>query len=226
MKKIHHLFLLLATLAGLTSCNESSNSYDVLAIYPILADYHIIYADQTEDTVVVYSTRDWTATCSTNWLSMSPFDMSGQVGKEGYYSKALPVLFRENTTEQARIANLQVTSNGKKVDHPFFQTYWLNIEEPAGNYSTAEKAENLKVTFTKVIDKDATSAPIAFTLYNGGTLSSDAAWAVPDSTTFEAGPTETNITCETNQTGVARTAHLTLTSASGISTVIQLQQNP
>ncbi len=226
MTKVRSLFVLMAVAAGLVSCTESSNEYETLAVYPVVAGYHVIYADQTVDTITIYSTRDWEATCSANWFSMDPFDMSGRVGKEGYYFKPLPVYFSENITDKPRAGFLQVLSNGKGVSHYFMQTNWLNIEDPVGIYTDSEQPENVKATFTKVIDRDETSASIAFTFYNVGSLSSDATWAVPDSTTFDAGHTEITITCERNETGSARTANLKLKSVSGVSTVIQLQQKP
>jgi len=206
------------------SCDEGrSEENDILAIYPLMSDYHVVYADQTVDTVTIFSTRDWDASLSASWISMDAWDMYGKVAANAYDAKKVPVYFTENETDAVRYGALQINSNGKTVGHPFMQTYWLNIEEPEGMYTNDK---TIKATFTEVIKKDETKATLAFTLYTNGTLSSDAAWANPDSTSFDAGYTETSVTCEANETGQLRTANLTLKTASGISTVIKLLQTP
>ncbi len=223
MRKIVHLFLALVVAFNMMSCGDSHESFDVLAIYPVLADYHVIYADQTEDSIQILSSQDWTASLTASWISMDAFDMIGKISsqKDGYWP--LAVYFSENATGELRYGALQVNSNGKTAGHPFVQTYWLNIQQPEATYTDDNYT---KVAFIETISKSDTQAPIAFTLYSNGTLSSDAAWATPDSTSFEAGYTETNVTCEENETGSLRTANLTLKSGTGISTVIKLIQTP
>lgn len=227
MKKLTTLLASLAIAFTLTSCDKAENTFDVLAIYPLSDTYHTIYADQSVDSITLQTTRDWTAKVDQSWMSLDASDKKGTVDAGKIFTHTYPVYFENNKSGKVRFGQYLVSSNNKGVKHTFLQTSWLNITIPAPEYSRKDGIVE-STTFSGNIYKSETEAKIAFTCYGNATLASDAEWAVPSITTFEPGSQEVPIAFSENNTGRARTAKLTLTSAgiSSVITIIQSATNP
>ena len=226
MKKT--LFSLLASLTLLVaSCNNDPYEVHQSFFFPQKPEGMITYADQTMDTIRLYSLDTWTASTSQSWCSVSPDKY--QIRNDSLVLNTLMTITNEvNTSGARRVGYIQVktfTDLGMRV----VQNAWLNISRPEPMYSTTpeDNMDNLpanKVYF--LLNAQAkTDTAIVFTVYqDNATLSSSETWAVPETTTFSAGRHNVRISLEPNPTTSSRTATLTLTSA-GVNTPISIIQS-
>lgn len=222
MKKSLLLLLPCLALGLFTACGDSSYEVHNTYFYPVQASGVRVYADQPTDTIHLISLDSWTATSSVDWMTVTPasFTATGS-----FNDTRLTMNFEDNNTGEVRYGYIQVDSYatlGKLV----FQYPWLNITRPSAVYYTEDitESDSQMATFYMNLDAAAADTLVAFTVYqDGATLQSDAAWAVPDSTTFSAGSHSIGLTIAANETDSARTAKLTLTSGT-VSTTITLNQ--
>ena len=113
---------------------------------------------------------------------------------------------------------------------PVKQTTWLNIIRPFGetkNYDSEGALlpeEDRTMTFSGTTIATANQFEIEFTVYaDGATLTADADWLKPATSTFAAGRHTVSVVAEENAEVTERTAQLILTS-NGISTPITITQ--
>ena len=201
MKKIFFLAALVAAL--FTSCSESEYEFHQTYFTPQVVGGKVLYADQTTDSTRVISYDPWTALTAfengtESWFTISPTECNFIAG------------------EQFSSTRINIT--------------WLNIIRPFGeaknydNEGAPLPEEDRTMTFSGTTIATANQFEIEFKVYaDGATLTADADWLKPATTTFAAGTHTVTIMAEENQEVVERTANLILTS-NGISTPITITQ--
>ena len=231
MKKIVLFATFVAAL--FTSCTESDYEFHQTYFSPQVAGGKVLYADQTTDSTRVISYDPWTATTefengATAWFTISPTECNFIAGEQ-FASTRMNITTTPNTSEKIRSGHIVVKSFDT-VGMPVKQTTWLNIIRPFGeakNYDSEGALlpeEDRKMTFAGTTIATANQFEIEFTVYaDGATLTADADWLKPATTSFAAGTHTVAIVVEENQEVVQRTANLTLTS-NGISTPITITQ--
>ena len=222
MKKV--LFPLLTLVLALAACTEGSYERHESFFYPQRPDGQLLYADQTQDTTLVYSLDSWTATKVGDWFSLTPESFEVRPG----VSIATKMTFTTtpNNTGKGRVGRVTIHAY-HTISQMLYQTPWLNITYPYAQYTEGEDQTFVtrKATFRLALLSDATASKVRFTTYaENATLTSNAEWVTPEKTVFLAPNSyEVNLTVKPNKDKDARTAQLTLTSA-GISTPIIVEQ--
>ena len=223
-----------ATIIALASCNEATNEYHSTSFYP-LGNSKTLYADQTTDSIRVLSYDSWTLTNTDTWYDVT--ENSSQTNNisvtipAGYaYSTRLDIHTQPNTTGAQRTGTLTVVSSYDKIGTvamPLVQYPYLNISYPAAYYATTTATTpTFSLNLTQKDSNTEATSSITFTVYaSDATLTSNADWLTPETTTgFTASVKQkVNITAKPNTTGTARVATLTLTS-NGVSTNITVNQ--
>ena len=230
MKKI---FLFATFIAALfTSCSESEYEFHQTYFNPQLPEGKVLYADQTNDSTRVISYDPWIAVCTFNngsnaWFSISPTECKFIQGQQ-FASTRIDITASPNTTGKVRYGYIAVSSFDV-IKMPVKQTSWLNITYPFGEIKEFDEEgnsipeEDRQVTFSGKVPAS-NQFNIEFTVYsNDATLTSDAEWLKPSTTTFAAGYHSVAIVAEANPNKVERTANLILTS-NGVSTPITITQ--
>ena len=232
MKKIALLATVVAAL--FTSCSESGE-YEFHQTYftPQEPNGKILYADQVSDSTRVISYDPWTASAYFNngtdaWFSITPTECNFTAGEQ-FASMRINIQGAVNNTGKIRSGHIVVKSYDT-VGMLVRQTTWLNIIRPFGEVENYDATGNLlpeedrKMTFAGSTIATENQFEIEFAVYaDGATLSSDAEWLVPETTTFNAGKHVVAIVAQENLATQPRTATLTLTS-NGISTPITITQ--
>lgn len=220
MKKIF-LTLLPCLALGLASCGDSSYEVHNTYFYPLQSSGIRVYADQQTDTIHLISLDSWTAQSSVSWMTVSP--TSATASGTAFTDTRMTLTFEDNATGSIRYGAINVESYST-LGMPVFQYSWLNITRPAAVYYTTEDDVNRKASFPMSIAAAAADTTLIFTVYqDGATLASDADWAVPGTTTFEAGTHTVPLSVAANAADSSRTATLTLTSGT-VSSQITLTQ--
>lgn len=225
MKTLRNLLWAGLTLA-LISCDESSYEVHQTFFYPQQPGGMQLYADQPSDTIHVYSLDSWTASVSQDWMSVSPdaFTVAPMMNAD----TRLTVSVTPNTTGALRVGYLVVNAHDA-ISMAVNQFPWLNIILPEPVYYNGTPAGDGSETTTRArfdlrLNSTTQDTIAVFRVYrDGATLQSDAEWLQPDRTTFNAGRDTVRLSVEPNQTGTARSARLTLTSA-GVASDITVTQ--
>lgn len=224
MKRILTAIVPCALLA-LASCGESSYEVHQTYFYPMNAGGMTLYADQQTDSVRLISLDSWTLTTGDSWLKVSPTTMT--VPATYSANVRITLTAEPNTTGATRLTTINVQSYDA-VSMPVYQVAWLNITTPSAIYNNTGSqgtTATSKPTFPLNVPAAANDTTITFRVYqDNATLTSDAEWIVPDSTTFKAGTHNIKVRMTANSESAARTAKLTLTSA-GVATDIQVSQS-
>lgn len=214
-----------------TGCDsDNNNDFEQLGIYPLTGGATVLYADQTEDSITVVSSRSWMLTADSAWMGLrgevSNKTIQGQ-STSGYQTS---VNVERNNTGRVRTAAIRLTDNHKTVGRIYLQTYWLDIEYPeasfpAGTPEISDPSSFAGVTFALDIPRDSTTEYIDFTIHaSQARLTTDASWISPREVTTQRGAHSIQLTCTPNTTGSDRTAVYTLTTSNGISTPITVKQ--
>ena len=209
---------------ALVSCTEGSYERHESFFYPQRPYGQLLYADQTQDTTLVYSLDSWTATKEGDWFSLTPESFEVRPG----VSIATKMTFTTtpNNTGQGRVGRVTIHAY-HTISQMLYQTPWLNITYPFAQETEGEDRTSVtrQATFRLSLLSDATASKVCFTTYaENATLTSNAEWITPERTNFLAPNSyEVQLTVQPNKDKDARTAHLTLTSA-GISTPIVVEQ--
>lgn len=233
MKKILFAAAALVALVGLHSClGDSGNEQHGTSIFtPNNTMFLEMYADQTLDSLGVFSYDNWDASLQWNeytpWFSISP--VKGGV-PNGYISTTtvMYVKAEPNTTGKGRggavVLDTDNPENNNKVGMTVWQYGWLRITVPTPTYSS-QKLEEAVATFNMDLTAEAMSASMAFYNYGPASLVSDADWfIVPDDMkSFEPGAHGVKFSVLPNATAEDRVAHVTLTS-NGVSNVVTYTQ--
>lgn len=231
MKKIFFLAALVAAL--FTSCSESEYEFHQTYFSPQVVGGKVLYADQTTDSTRVISYDPWTALTAfengtESWFTISPTECNFIAGEQ-FSSTRINITTTPNTSTKIRNGHIVVKSFDT-VGMAVKQTTWLNIIRPFGeaknydNEGALLPEEDRTMTFAGTTIATANQFEIEFKVYaDGATLTADADWLKPATTTFAAGTHTVTIMAEENQEVVERTANLILTS-NGISTPITITQ--
>ena len=231
MKKI--VFFAAFVVALFTSCTESEYEFHQTYFSPQVAGGKVLYADQTTDSTRVISYDPWTATTvfasgTDAWFTISPSECYFTAGEQ-YASTRVTITTTPNTSQKIRSGHIVVRSFDT-VGMPVKQTTWLNIIRPFGetkNYDSEGillPEEDRTMTFSGTTIATANQFEIEFTVYaDGATLTADADWLKPATSTFAAGRHTVSVVAEANAEVTERTAQLILTS-NGISTPITITQ--
>ena len=221
---MHRFLPFLILVIALVSCTEGSYERHESFFYPQRPDAQRLYADQTQDTTLIYSLDSWTATKEGDWFSLTPESFEVRPG----VSIATKMTFTTtpNNTGQGRVGRVTIHAY-HTISQMLYQTPWLNITYPFAQETEGEDQTIVtrKATFRLSLLSDATASMVCFTTYaENATLTSDAEWLIPEKTIFLAPNSyEVKLTIQPNKDKNPRTAQLTLTSA-GISTPITVEQ--
>lgn len=231
MKKIGILATFVVAL--FTSCSESEYEFHQTYFTPQEPNGKILYADQVSDSTRVISYDPWTASTYFNtgtdaWFSITPTECNFKAGEQ-FASMRVNIQGSVNNTGKIRSGHIVVKSYDT-VGMPVKQTTWLNIIRPFGEVEKYDATgnllpeENRKMTFKGQTIATANQFEIEFMVYSDdATLTSDAEWLIPATTTFNAGRHVVAIVAQENFATQPRTATLTL-SSNGISTPITITQ--
>ena len=234
MKALHFLsYMCIACL--FTACDDGDDSFHYLSI----PTKSVIYADQTTDTLNIISSDSWTASQSSNWLSMeyNKYDNKSAGGA----SKMVPLTLLPNTTDQVRGTYIKVTSNKKSLSRSKIQVYWMNIIRPRatytgethnpGNWTMSDNITDLKASFSLTDSASVDRDSILFYLYDkSATLQSNVDWITIENSEFTRPEGDAvrlkkaYYRLNRNTTNTNRTAVLTLKSSNGVSTPITITQ--
>lgn len=226
--------------AMLSSCGDSSYEMHQTMFYPNNGGIRF-FADQTQDTIHVYSLDSWTSQASYNngdsWFNYSPKEATVEPGKASDTKITLTV--QPNTTGKNLAGELRVFSHDQIATNVYHYS-WLNVISPNAQYvdengnpistgqMTIDKFEKAKAKFAiEDIQAAATDTAVRFRTYQpGATLTSDAEWlklSGSNGSFIVSDEYRVALKASENTTGATRTANLTLTSG-GISTVITVSQ--
>lgn len=233
MKKILFAAAALLSLVGLHSClgDNGSVQHGTSIFTPNNTMFLEMYADQTLDSLGVFTYDDWEASLQwdkyTPWFVITP--QKGGVPK-GYVSSTtiMYVKAEPNTTGMGRggavVLDTDNPDNNSKIGMTVWQYGWLRITVPTPTYSS-QKLEEAVATFKMDLLPESMTASMAFYNYGMATLTSDADWfIVPDDIkSLEPGAHGVKFSLLPNTTGVDRVAHVTLTS-NGVSNVVTYTQ--
>lgn len=225
MKTLKFLFLA-GALAALSSCDESSYEVHQTFFYPQIPGGMQFYADQTSDTIHVYSLDSWTSAVTQEWMDVTPKSYTVQPMSQA--DTRLTITTTANTTGAIRTGSVTVSAHDV-VSMGVTQFPWLNIIVPDVTYYNSDPTDTdltpqTQARFDMSLNAATRDTLVVFRVYqDGATLASDASWIAPEQTTFSAGRDTVRLSITPNTATEARTAKLTLTSA-GVSTVINVRQ--
>ena len=232
MKKLFSvLFAVLAVTMFVASCSKDDPDYHTLRVNSYLAKTYPVqyYADQTHDSLFVVSTDSWESDTKCDWIRFRQTALSSISYKFRYQygvalSKSELIVINANATGADRSTQITTSANGKQVVLSVVQHPYLNITNPQLNLVDKTKL------FSKTLAKATLSTELAFTLYNDARLSTEDSWITLPSQTYYQGDFSgksytVTIQLEANTTGAQRNGKVTLTSETGVATVIEIVQN-
>jgi len=208
MKKITLLMCaVLCTMLTMNSCSESDPNYHTLGITSRLTDGPIVglYADQTDDTLMLRSTDPWVADTQCSWKVF-----------------LRPVSIEPNTTDAVRRTAVLLKANGHTISLLYLQLNHLNVVEPAVVYTDA--STYVGASFSKKVGAAAQTTTVSAVLYADATISSDQEWLAIEQTSLAKGDNTVTLTIGQNTTGAERKANVTLLSSTGAKTTVTIVQ--
>lgn len=220
-----------ACLSFFFSCNKGdSDNHCLDVIYP--SPYKVLYADQVEDSLIfatfdsyeAFSNQpDWitiTAGASHN-ISYDPMNL---------YNLKILLAFAPNLTGETRTGIVQVNSYEYSTAGVFYQTGFLNINNPSPQYVYASSKYVIpsSATFELQVAGESETDSICFTVSQPWTLNfddnTDHSWATLEKVSGQEGHNNVKLTFTPNSdTNNARTTTLILKS-SGVSNLITVKQ--
>lgn len=227
-----HLLSILALATGVTffttSCDSDDPEYHTLRIgVQATTDYPVVYyADQTADSLVLFSTDSWKADTKCDWIKFKETSTSKASGLLNYkygveYRNTRALTISINTTGEDRNTTVLVEANKHTAGMQIYQRGHLNITDPLKSAGlTTEEYD-----FYKKLGAGDPTTTIAFTLYSGtATITTQDSWIGVSNETFEKGNNETTLTLQVNQTGTKRTGKVTIKSTTGVNSDIYIIQ--
>ena len=223
MKKIS--FLLISAIALLfAACAESKFEMHQTYFYPQQPGGMKFYADQTYDSIKVFSYDPWTAEIQAEqpWFNITPTSCEARPGSSAL--TRIDISMPQNTSGKNYKGSIVVsTYDNNKISMPIYQCSWLDIQYPTETV-VGDKYEDKTVTFNLPISAAEKSTTISFHVYqDGATLTSDSEWVVPGETKFKKGSHSVVLNTEQNESKSERKAMVVLTSGD-ISTPIHITQ--
>lgn len=229
MKKIFSLTAAFAVALGLGSCSSDEDTFHYFGIDSDLGSgvVQYVYADQSGDTIRVRTTDSFDASTDASWLRFAE-NGSSTLSKNvkyvygGIESIKVPVVFDVNNSSERRVTAVDFVANGHRSTMVYVQLYYHRILTPAPTFTNEDLREG--AVFSKVVESSTTTDSIAFTLYDNATLSSSDEWLSVPEQSYAAGTHTVYFNMEPNNTLTDRTAHITLRSANGAKSVINITQ--
>ncbi len=227
MKK---LFYCAALALALVACDDEQSRHQITVVYPSNNGYGVGYADQTLDSIVLYTFDSYkcTVTQGDDWFTLDDNWKQATI-QNSYYNMfvaSIPVYMETNTTDTSRVAYVNINNYGddwnETVGLGYVQLGWLNVTRPTPQYVYLDYIPNQAV-FAMSDSADVTVDSIAFTVEGNWTLESDASFVTPAASSGSAGEQVVRLSLSENNTSATRSATLTLTS-NGVSTPITLVQ--
>lgn len=227
-----HLLGILALAIGVTfftaSCDSDNPDYHALRIeVQSTTDYPVVYyADQTADSLVLFSTDSWKADTKCDWIKFKETSTSYASGLLNYkygveYRNTRALAISVNTTGEDRSTIVSIEANKHSIGMQVYQRGHLNITNPIKSAGLITDEHD----FQKRLGAGDPTATIAFTLYQGtATISTQDSWIDVSSETFEKGDNETILTLQVNKTGTKRTGKVTIKSTTGVNSDIYIIQ--
>ena len=232
MKTLKFAMAAIATSLALASCSlDSEQSNHQTTFLPVNAAGRVLYADQSIDSLAVFSTDSWKLEAKTD--TVAPFftvSPTSQTIPANYVSTDLVIITAQpNTSGAVRRGYLALTTTFTDfgtMTLPVAQLSWLNILSPAPTFAyLTDGTRSETPTFQRELPYTATTAQLSFYLYDTNkeqqTVTSDADWLVIPATEngYGAGRHDLSINVPANPAASARKATVTITSA-GVSTQV------
>ena len=230
MKKITLLMCaVICTMLTMNSCSESDPNYHTLGITSRLTDGPIVglYADQTDDTLMLRSTDPWVADTQCSWMLFTQTGTQKDEEKFDYVYGSekvflRPVSIEPNTTDAVRRTAVLLKANGHTISLLYLQLNHLNVVEPAVVYTDA--STYVGASFSKKVGAAAQTTTVRAVLYADATISSDQEWLAIEQTSLAKGDNTVTLTIGQNTTGAERKANVTLLSSTGAKTTVTIVQ--
>lgn len=221
-----NLFILFAVLL-FVACNKTNEYHLTQCTYPGV-DQAILFADQTQDSIVFYSTETWTLTSNASWLQID--DSCGGVFDKPIpgYIIHFPIKLKVdiNTTGAPRTALL--TLRDGYYSDPFAASYlqlpFLDIRRPLRYVSDDYTRDSLTVlTNPSTAARDS----VAFRSFDSWTLvPKDGSWMTIEKTSGDAGFHIIGLNLAANNTNQDRRDTLIYSTAGLCDTIYVLQRAP
>lgn len=234
MKKYFALLPALLLTLGIASCNSSgTEEFHQTTFLPVNSGGRILYADQSIDSLGVFSYDSWTLKAKgegADWFAVSPTQHTipaGHVSTQRILLTASP-----NTSGKTRTGEILLTTTYPKfptLAMPVRQVAWHNVTYPRGVQHVGPDQKISDPVFALNIPAEKNTTKAAFRLYDddatGYALVSDAAWLVVKlpAAGLKKGANTIDLEAADNLSSTPRTAQLKLTSA-GVTTVISYTQ--
>lgn len=218
MMKKSYFALLAFLMLFVVSCDEADYEVHQTFFYPQKPYGLQLYADQTADTINVYSIDPWTSSLTGDWFTVSP------TVSDKWFNTHIDITTSVNTTGKNRQGMFNVHAH-ETIGLLVMQNTWLNIMDPSPRVDNTVPFEDRRAVFECRVDDDAYSPEVSFYVYqDDAQLTSQAEWLKPETITFAKGYHTVKVNVETNPEEQERTGTLTLTSA-GITSVITIVQD-
>ncbi len=220
--------LLLTLCAALAACSKESYRHAIALAYPTPGQYGLVYADQTEDSIVFDTFDSYDTYTSADWLAIDEQWGTMTIQNSYYYQweVSVPLTFEPNTTGETREAVVYVHNYGTDWDQTisasFIQASWLNITRPEPAYPSYTYYPSY-ATFAIADSATWEVDSISFTAYGDWTLQTTADFVALGAASGKAGAQVVALALEPNNDEADRQAEITLTS-NGVSNIITLTQ--
>lgn len=234
---------LVATMTLAACSGDSDDEYHEIAL---ASPTGLAYADQTSDTLKIYSTGSWTVTTQdADWFTPTSFSREQSRPEWNTY----PLTLQTNTTGKVKSALFIVKASGNKnkIYSSYFQVPWMNVANPNPVLRLADgtvsgfdssKFSELKAYFTFAFTSAAAADTLRFTLYApAATISTSDEWislkqdgesVKTASVSREAGSTRTFISipvsATANTVAEKRTGTITIATSTGIKQEVSITQ--
>ncbi len=258
IKTISRLFsaAALAVCAAFTaSCSDEDTGYHSTYFYPLNGGNKEVFADQTTDSVTVYSYDTWTASVNSDWLNVTLGGKSAPFTVEvpdGYVSRSvLTLVMQPNTTGKVRSTAISAASSSTKigtvmqgvVQYPFLKITNPSVSRVTTTGGTTEYTfamtgiakDGYYHTFDVQGKETKTQPSVSFTVFaDGATLTSAVDWITIVPQTDSEGKTVEGYAKNTVQTVKLNVAAnetgqartgSVVLTSNGVSTSISVSQN-
>lgn len=231
------LFSSLCALTALTvavsSCDKDTYRHGISVLYP--APVTVLFADQTEDSVVFTTFDSYAVTSFQNdWLKVlhSEAHPSKARIENNYYNNYICSVYLQaqpNTGDAPRNGYVDIHSFGNDWDETaramYYQFNWHNISKPAPSYVYDEQRNVTNCSFTGLDSATQVVDTLRFYAYDKWTLTPHEGSFVKSSlVSGEAGYQTILLSVEPNTSTEERATSMSLLSQNGAKTLIHFRQ--
>ncbi len=231
MNKLCLICACVACLSFFSSCNKSeSENHCLWMIHP--SNYHELYADQVEDSIVFQTFDSYVAKpYNSDWITITAgesYDVT--YNPTNLYTFKTLLALTPNTTGKTRYGFVQLNSYTYSCNPIYVQFGFLNINNPVPTFPGQDTDFSETATFELQVAADSEQDSICFTVTNPWTLEfsngADQTWLTLDKTEGEKNHNNVTIRLTPNtDKDNARTTALVLKSGE-VSNVINIKQMP